>query len=248
MINRVLAEIGELQQFNAPLTRIVETQEYAATTNLVDDLEEQSLLEELLDEIKPNYRKGTEDLHYLIATPFRYPPLKYGSRFGDVTIPSYFYASEDLKTALSECAFYRFTFLDAMSVPYNKAIKSEHMSFCINIESFATANLTKAESKDIIALLCSPVNYHFTQQLGKHLTQECGATAIRFYSARAKADKGINIAIAKPEVITSQKPEHNINWICHTTTKKISFNAHESSPISFDIENFLVDGKLPKLA
>ncbi len=248
MIERVLLEIGKLQRFNADVTRIVETQEYAATTNLVDDLDEQSLLEELLDEVKPDYRKGTECLHYLISTPFRYPPLKYGSRFGDITMPSYFYGSEDLKTALSECAFYRFVFLDDMSVPYGKPIKSEHMSFSVNIDALATADLTKVESEDAIAVLTSPVNYSFTQQLGKHLTEKCGATALRFYSARVKENKGVNIAVAKPEVILSEKPENNVNWICHTTAKKISFNAHESAPISFDIESFLISGVLPKLA
>ena len=248
MIERALLELGELQRLNTDVTRIVETQEYAATTSLVDDLDEQSLLEELLDNVKPDYRKGTKCLHYLISTPFRYPPLKYGSRFGDVTMPSYFYASDDIKTALSECAFYRFVFLNDMSEPYHKPIKSEHMSFSVNIDAPTTADLTKIKSEEIAAVLASPVNYIFTQQLGKHLTQKCGATALKFYSARAKESKGINIAVAKPEVILSKKPEDNINWICHTTTKKISFNAHESTPISFDINSFLINGVLPKLA
>lgn len=248
MLERVLLEIGDLQSFSADVTRIVETQEYAATTSLVDDLDEQSLLEELLDQVKPDYQKGTEGLHYLISTPFRYPPLKYGSRFGDITMPSYFYASEDVKTALSECAFYRFVFLDDMSVPYNKAIKSEHMSFSVKINSCATADVTKVESEDVVAVLTSPINYLFTQQLGKHLTEEVGATALRFYSARAKVNKGVNVAVTKPEVILSKRPENNVNWICHTTAKKISFNAYESTPISFDIDCFLVEGVLPKPA
>lgn len=242
-----LSEMGRLQSFKEDVVRIVETQEYAATTNLVDDLEEQSLLEELLDGIKPNYRKGTQQLHYLISTPFRYPPLKYGSRFGDITMPSYFYASEDIKTALSECAFYRFAFLNDMSKPYNKAIKSEHMSFSVNIDSPVTADLTQVTTQDIISVLTSPFDYRFTQQLGKHLTQELDASALRFYSARAKDSNGINIAITKPEVIISKQPENNINWICHTTTSKVSFNAYESKPISFERDYFLVDGKLPTL-
>ncbi|MCG6200783.1 RES family NAD+ phosphorylase [Psychromonas antarctica] len=246
MIKRALIEIGKLQRFKTDVTRIVETQEYAATTSLVDDLDEQSLLEDLLDDVKPNYREGTKSLHYLLSTPFRYPPLKYGSRFGDVTMPSYFYASDDVDTALSECAFYRFVFLDDMSVPYNKAIKSEHMSFSVKIDALATADLTKVKSKDILKLLTSPVNYLFTQQLGKYLTQEVGATALRFYSARAKTNKGINIAISKPEVIVSEKPVNNVNWICHTTTERISFNAHENTPISFNIGYFLIDGVLPR--
>ena len=248
MIKNVLTEIGNLQQLDTELTRIVETQEFAATTQLVDDLEEQSLLEELIDGVKPDYRKGTENLHYLISTPFRYPPLKYGSRFGDITIPSYFYGSENLQTALSECAFYRFVFLDDMNEPYINPIKSEHMSFSVNIESSTTADLTKVTSANLIEMLCSPENYFFTQQLGKYLTQECSATAIRFYSARAKQTKGVNIAVTKPEVITSKKPINNVNWFCHTTNKKISFNAQGSRPTSFYIEDFLVNGKLPNIA
>ena len=88
MLAKILLEIGSLQSCNLNVFRIVETQEIAATTGLVDDLEEQHLLEQLLDKVKPSYREGTEKLHYLISTPFRYPPLKYGSRFGDITMPS----------------------------------------------------------------------------------------------------------------------------------------------------------------
>jgi hypothetical protein len=90
MLSRVLSEMGDLQAFTADVSRIVETQEYAATTSLVDNLQEQSLLEQMLDKAKPDYREGTENRHYLISSPFRYPPLKHGSRFGDVTMPSFF--------------------------------------------------------------------------------------------------------------------------------------------------------------
>ena len=86
MLQDAINELGKLTNYKTSVYRIVETQEYAATMNLVDDLEEQELLEQLLDEVKPPYKKGTQKLHYLISTPFRYPPLKYGSRFGDRTM------------------------------------------------------------------------------------------------------------------------------------------------------------------
>ena len=63
------------------LWRMVESQEEIATNALVDTLEEQAALEYLLDATKPR-RSGLDDLHYLLATPFRYPPLRHGSRFG----------------------------------------------------------------------------------------------------------------------------------------------------------------------
>ena len=65
------------------LLRLVESQEQVAASTLVDDLGEQALLEDLLDNAKPPRRPGTEGLHYLLATPFRYPPLRHGSRFGN---------------------------------------------------------------------------------------------------------------------------------------------------------------------
>lgn len=243
---KALGEIGPLQRCNIDVLRIVETQEYAATTSLVDNLEEQDLLERLLDEVKPAYREDTQALHYLISTPFRYPPLKHGSRFGDVTMPSYFYASEDIETALSECAFYRFVFLYDMAVPYNKAVNSEHMSFSVNARSTAMADLTQVSSKDIMALLISPTDYGFTQQLGRVLTQEKKAKVIKFRSARASG--GINIAISEPPVITSPHPQNNTNWICHSSRELISFNSHGCRPISFNIDAYLVDGLLPRPA
>ena len=61
--------------------RVVEAQHQVSTRKLVDTLEEQSLLEDLIDAAKPpDPTQGR--LHYLLSTPFRYPPLRHGSRFG----------------------------------------------------------------------------------------------------------------------------------------------------------------------
>ena len=64
------------------LVRLVESQEQVATLQLVDTLEEQALLEELIETSKPHLPPSSETLHYLLKTPFRYPPLRWGSRFG----------------------------------------------------------------------------------------------------------------------------------------------------------------------
>lgn len=60
------------------LVRLVESQEQVATLQLVDTLEEQALLEELLESGKPPVPADAEPLHYLLKTPFRYPPLRWG--------------------------------------------------------------------------------------------------------------------------------------------------------------------------
>ena len=64
--------------------RVVEAQHVVATRKLVDSDEEQSILEDLLDSAKPPkpYDEECKSYHYLLWTPFRYPPLQYGSRLG----------------------------------------------------------------------------------------------------------------------------------------------------------------------
>jgi hypothetical protein len=76
---------------------MVESQQQIATSSLVDDLAEQALLEELIERSKPPLRSGTERLHYLLATPFRYPPLRHGSRFGGRFEPSLLYGAAWLR-------------------------------------------------------------------------------------------------------------------------------------------------------
>jgi len=245
MLKQAIGEVGELTNYLGRVFRIVETQEYAATTGLVDNHQQQDILEQLLDEVKPDYREGTQSLHYLISTPFRYPPLAYGSRFGDATMPSYFYASEQLATALAEFAFYRFAFLNDMLVPYSKTISSEHMSFSVAVRTTKMADLTSIKSREIEERLTSPHDYQFPQQAGRELIAN-GALMLRYYSARC--DSGINVAISTPLEITSKAPEQNINWICLSTASSISINAPGHSPRYFNVEQFLVDGVLPRLA
>src|SRR5688500_8455099 len=77
--------------------RLVESQEQVATNRLVDTLSEQALLEEPLEATKPPVPlAAAPTLDYLLSTPFRYPPLRHGSRFGRRTEPSLFYASRTL--------------------------------------------------------------------------------------------------------------------------------------------------------
>ena len=97
-------QIGSLK---GTLYRLVESQEQVATLGYVDTLDEQALLEEMLESTKPVYREGLMTYHYLLSTPFRYPPLKWGSRFGAVHEPSIFYGGSTVDVTLAESAYYR---------------------------------------------------------------------------------------------------------------------------------------------
>ena len=65
---------SELRPLRLSPWRVVESQHQVSTRKLVDSADEQALLEELIDGAKPpDLTRGR--LHYLLFTPFRYPPL-----------------------------------------------------------------------------------------------------------------------------------------------------------------------------
>ena len=62
--------------------RAVEGQHVVSTLRLAaGDPRRQDLLERILEESKPPLPEGAGGLHYLLSTPFRYPPAGAGSRF-----------------------------------------------------------------------------------------------------------------------------------------------------------------------
>ena len=62
--------------------RAVEAQHRVATLRLArGNLDDQRLLEDILDAAKPPAASAADDLHWLLATPFRYRPPLGGSRF-----------------------------------------------------------------------------------------------------------------------------------------------------------------------
>lgn len=70
--------------------RITDRQGESGTADLVDNLREQARLEQLIDGVKPPVPSDWPEagdrrplpFHRLLLTPFRYPPLESGSRFG----------------------------------------------------------------------------------------------------------------------------------------------------------------------
>jgi len=174
-----------LISYVAKVWRMVESQETAATLNIVDSMEEQALLEELLDTVKPVYREGTEGMHYLLKTAFRYPPLRHGSRFGTRLLPSFFYASEKPKTALTETAYYRFVFLHDMQQPYNQEIDSSHSLFCVSIASQRCLDLYSPQFSSLRSQLIDPVNYSLCQTIGDWAVNQKKVAMIRAESARS---------------------------------------------------------------
>ena len=92
------------------LWRAVEAQHVASTLRLVANVEEQMLLERVLEHSKPTLPVAAAELHYLLATPFRYSsPI--GSRFRAATDSGIWYGAEAQRTACAELGYWRWRFL-----------------------------------------------------------------------------------------------------------------------------------------
>ena len=101
---------SEIRPLGLSPWRVVEAQHQVSTRKLVDSADEQILLEELIDRAKPPYTTPAR-LHYLLATPFRYPPLRHGSRFGRRHERGIWYGSSTRRAAFAEISYYRLLFL-----------------------------------------------------------------------------------------------------------------------------------------
>jgi hypothetical protein len=230
------------------LLRIVESQQQVATLALVDDLAEQALLEELLERAKPPLPPGTERLHYLLATPFRYPPLRHGSRFGRRFEPSIFYGARRLTTLLAEAAYYRFVFWTGMETPPPTGrLRTQHSVFRARFRGARGVRLQQPPCAEHEALLRDPADYRVTQGLGTAL-REAAVDVLEFISARASAP-GLNVALFQPTALVSRKPLGLSRWLCETTADQVTF-APEAIPelYRYPLAGFLVGGRLPLAA
>ncbi|MDA8663478.1 RES family NAD+ phosphorylase [Porticoccaceae bacterium] len=218
--------------------RVCESQEDVATMNLVGSLADQSLLEDMIERSKPGRLVG----HYLVSTPFRYPPLQHGSRFGSKFEPSLFYGSESLLGCFTETAYYRFLFLNAYATQHD--LQNGYTSFSIKAVSEFSIDLTKAPFVTFSKDLRSPSHYSVTQALGTEM-RNAGVKLIRFHSARSVKSDIINIGLfdSSPVITT---PNSVCQWSCHTRKDSVEFLAQDrSGGLSFSLSDFLIGGILP---
>ena len=231
------------------LVRIVESQEQVATNSLVDSLEEQALLEQLLEAGKPPLRAGDGALHYLLSTPFRYPPLRHGSRFGQRHEPGIFYGAATVATALAETAYYRFAFWAGMTVPPpSGALTTAHTAFGAAYATDAGVRLQAPPFDRFASDLRHPGSYAATQALGTRMRAH-GVLAFEFTSARDPAH-GINVALFNGRALASmepgwQQPRWQQSWLCETRPGRVTFFHAGTGTVRHALEEFLVDGHLP---
>lgn len=223
--------------------RVVESQSEVATMSLVDSVDEQTVLEELLDSSKP-LPPGNREFDYLLTTPFRYPPLPYGSRFGDRQQPGILYASMKVECALAESAYYRLVFLAALEQPFSKALITEHDAFHFSIKTDRAVLLDQPPFSAAESALSSPTDYSHTQLLGRQ-ARDAGVTLFRYISAR-DPQRGFNLAVFSTDALLSRRAGPLEGWICQSTPERIGFK-HKTAgtTLNFELAEFLVDDQLP---
>jgi hypothetical protein len=243
------SERALLRRLRAEAWRVVEAQHVISTRKLVDSDEEQRLLEELLDRSKPAApRDAPRGLHYLLATPFRYPPLRHGSRFGARSEPGVWYGSEQLPTAFAEAAYYRLVFLQGTTATLSPLI-AELSAFSVPLATAHGVDLTRPPFDAHRAELGSPTSYAATQQLGREM-RAAGVEAFRYRSARDPRG-GCNLGCFSPRAFAARRPRRLSAWTSVTTPERVEIARKDllrRERYAFPRATFEVAGVLPQPA
>lgn len=227
---------------------MVESQSRSSTRVLVDTLDDHALLEQLLEESKPLAPEGADRLHYLLWTPFRYPPLEHGSRFGTRSEGGLWYGSETLVTAFAEFAYYQLYFLEG-PVERLRPLTRRLSAFQAQLRTERAVDLTRAPFVAFRATLSSPSRYGDVQALGTAMRAD-GVQACRYHSARDRRG-GTNLVAFTPRAFAKRKPGPLQTWNCFATRDSVELTRDDvQGPTvhSYARAEFLVDGALPRPA
>ncbi len=235
------AENSELIRLKFDGFRCVEDQTQSVTLNLVDSLDEHNILEQEIEGIKPSIPKSCNKFHYLLFTPFRYKPARWGSRFGAVAEQSMFYGSMEEKTSLAETAYYQLRFFERSKGNFHVVTKG----FCIFLVPISTArglDLTIPAFDKHRSSLTSVHSYSDTQKVGS-IMRKRGVEAFKFWSARAH---GKNFALFSCQAFAQTEPKSQRHWEASVTKERVIFSRRTNKEAhEFRLEDFFFEGKLP---
>jgi len=234
---------SRIRPLGAEPWRVVEAQHRISTRKLVGSDHEQWLLEELIEIAKPP--AVDEALHYLLSTPFRYPPLRHGSRFGTRWEPGIWYGSETIDAAFAEVAYYRLLFLDGTDADLG-TIETELSAFQASVETRRGLDLSARSFDAWRGTLESKTSYAGTQPFGGSM-RDCGVEMFRYRSARDPS-AGTNIGLLVPAVFSVRRPRRLETWRSASTTGAVEFSKHDyfnRRAVVFTRDQFEADGVLP---
>ena len=193
---------SEARPWAGPVWRMVEAQHTASTMKIVDNDAEQDLLETLLEGSKPAQPASALGLDYLLATPFRYNPLRGGSRFRAITDPGVFYGAESVRTASAELGYWRWKFLKD-AVDLEKLEPVAHTAFSADV-STAVVDLRQPPFNVDAAAWQHLTDYTATQAFA-HVARTAGVGGIQYQSVR-DPEPAWCVALLTPLAFSKPKP------------------------------------------
>ena len=238
----------DLEVLTARPWRAVEVQHVVSTRKLVDSDAEQHLLEDLIERAKPPVPPEPEfqGLHYLLTTPFRYPPLPYGSRFGSRGEQGLWYGAEELRTAFAEAAYYRLVFLEGTEARLDP-VAVDLSAFRATVRSERAVDLTRHPFAAHEAEISSPVSYELSQVLGREV-RAAGVETFRYRSAR-DVRGGAALGLFTPRAFASRRPSSPQTWYCVASRSVVELSRRDllvdRGTYRFAREELEVDGVLP---
>lgn len=234
---------SEIRPLRGEPWRVVEGQHQVSTRKLVATDAEQAVLEDLIESVKPPATPG-RGLHYLLSTPFRYPPLRHGSRFGARHEPGIWYGAETLDAAFAEVAYYRMVFLEGTSAVLD-GVETELTAFRARVRTEHGADLVGGCFAEWRVDLASPTSYAASQVTGGDM-RAAGVQAFRYPSARHPG--GVGVAVFDRAAFGRRWPHGLETWRCTSARARVEMRKRDyfqRSALSYEREAFLVGGALP---
>ncbi len=210
------------------LWRAVEAQHIASTLRVVSNVAEQVQLERILEASKPRLPQNCQDLHYLLATPFRYSS-PYGSRFRAAGDGGVWYGAETQRTACAEVGYWRWRFLQD-SPTLESLGPAPQTVFRAGIDG-QLADLTDAPFKRARSEWTDPGDYTATQRFAK-VAREADIDAIRYESVR-DPEHGGAVAVLNPRCFKPRKPLEQGTWFL-TVRVEAAIWQREDETFEFD--------------
>ena len=222
---------SELRHWQGALWRAVEAQHRVATARLVDTLQEQALLEDLLEGSKPALPEASR--HYLLMTPFRYPPPHPGgSRFRGARDAGVFYGAEERRTACAELGYWRWRFLlDSPKLPRLEPLPQT--LFQVRIDCMVVDLMSAPLTRDSTAWRHRS-DYGPCQRLARQ-ARAAGAGAIRYASVR-DPEGGPCGAVLSPRCFSGE-PANEQSWFLAVTRERVRWRRDSALfPEGFEFE------------
>jgi hypothetical protein len=231
--------------------RITDRQGQSGTADLVDGLREQARLEQLIETVKPPIPSDWPEArdgrplpsHRLLLTPFRYPPLESGSRFGRAHQRHLFYGARALETALAERAFHALRQLEGSPLPAGARIQRQQTAFSVAITVERGLALQQHLTPDALAAITDPCSYGASQRCGDAM-RERQVQAFEAPSARSP-DTPPAVGVLTPYAFSST-PFDLQDWTLEISSEGVTAVCFGSELTArFPRGQFLVDGRWP---